>query len=54
MVIVQIQQLIIHVITIDGVWHTAIVVHGVEWFYGGGGIENVSPPGTTMLGSPLK
>lgn len=41
-------------VNLDGVWHTAIIVHGVEWFYGGGGIEHVSPPGTTMMGSPLK
>ena len=39
---------------LEGVWHTAVVVHGVEWFFGGGGIETVSPPGTTMLGSPMK
>ena len=39
---------------VDGVWHTGIVVHGIEWFFGGGGIEHVTPPGTTMLGAPLK
>jgi len=39
---------------LEGVWHTSVVVHGIEWFFGGGGIENVSPPGSTMLGSPLK
>ena len=39
---------------IDGIWHTGIVVHGIEWFFGGGGIEHVTPPGSTMLGAPLK
>ncbi len=36
---------------LEGVWHTAIVVHGTEIFYGGGGIEHCSPGGT-MLGEP--
>eukprot|EP00096_Caligus_rogercresseyi_P007093 TRINITY_DN2448_c0_g1_i1.p1 TRINITY_DN2448_c0_g1~~TRINITY_DN2448_c0_g1_i1.p1 ORF type:complete len:434 (+),score=123.00 TRINITY_DN2448_c0_g1_i1:175-1476(+) len=39
---------------IDGIWHTSIVVYGVEWFFGAGGIENVEPPATTELGPPLK
>jgi len=38
---------------VEGIWHTAIVVHGREWFFGAGGIESC-PPGTTMLGSPLR
>jgi len=38
---------------LEGVWHTAIVVHGKEWFFGGSGIESC-PPGTTMLGRPLR
>ena len=36
-----------------GVWHTAIVVHNTEIFFGGSGIEHCLP-GTTMLGQPLK
>jgi len=40
-------------IDLEGVWHTAIVVHGVEWFFGSGGIEH-SNPGGTLLGQPLK
>lgn len=38
---------------IEGIWHTAVVVYGKEYFYGGGGIETC-PPGTTVLGQPLK
>lgn len=38
---------------LDGIWHTAIVVFGREWFFGSGGIEQTSP-GQTMLGPPLK
>jgi hypothetical protein len=36
-----------------GVWHTAIVVHNTEIFFGGSGIEHCLP-GTTMLGQPLQ
>lgn len=36
---------------LDGVWHTAIVLHGKEYFFGGGGIEWCRPGGTVM-GSP--
>ncbi|XP_036938206.1 desumoylating isopeptidase 1-like [Acanthopagrus latus] len=36
---------------LDGIWHTAIVVHGKEYFYGGEGISNC-PPGGTPLGEP--
>lgn len=38
---------------LDGVWHTAIVVYGKEYFFGGGGIEWCRPGGT-MMGSPLE
>ena len=38
---------------VEGVWHTAIVVHGYEWFFGGSGIEHCLP-GSTLLGEPLK
>lgn len=37
---------------LEGVWHTAIVVHNTEIFFGGSGIEHCLP-GTTMLGQPL-
>lgn len=36
---------------LDGIWHTSIVVHGEEFLYGGGGIFNY-PPGGTSLGEP--
>ncbi|XP_002741232.1 uncharacterized protein LOC100372444 [Saccoglossus kowalevskii] len=36
---------------IEGIWHTAIVIFGREYFYGGGGIESC-PPGGTILGAP--
>lgn len=36
---------------LDGIWHTAIVVHGKEYFFGGQGINNC-PPGGTPLGEP--
>ncbi|KAK9825308.1 hypothetical protein WJX74_007806 [Apatococcus lobatus] len=35
---------------IDGVWHTAVVVHGVEHYYGGGLQQAV--PGQTPFGPP--
>jgi len=38
---------------IEGIWHTAVVVHGKEYFFGGGGIESCNPGGT-QLGQPLK
>jgi len=38
---------------LDGVWHTAVVVYGKEYFFGGGGIEFCNPGGT-MMGQPLK
>ncbi|KAJ3601062.1 hypothetical protein NHX12_032035 [Muraenolepis orangiensis] len=36
---------------LDGIWHTAIVVYGDEFFFGGVGISSCSPGGT-MLGPP--
>ena len=38
---------------IDGIWHTAVVVYGQEYFFGSGGICSC-PPGTTMMGPPLR
>jgi hypothetical protein len=38
---------------LEGVWHTGIVIHNMEIFFGGGGIEHCLP-GTTMLGQPLE
>jgi hypothetical protein len=37
---------------VDGVWHTAVVVGGVEHFFGGG--INVAPAGTTPFGRPVE
>lgn len=31
---------------IEGVWHTAVVVHGREYFYGGSGIQSCMPVST--------
>ncbi len=39
---------------LEGIWHTAVVVHGLEWFFGGGGGIVHSPPGGTELGRPLR
>ncbi|CAJ1080651.1 desumoylating isopeptidase 1-like [Xyrichtys novacula] len=36
---------------LDGIWHTAIVVHGKEFFFGAAGI-NSCPPSGTPLGDP--
>ncbi|TDG98290.1 hypothetical protein EPR50_G00216980 [Perca flavescens] len=36
---------------LDGIWHTAVVVHGKEFFFVGEGINNC-PPGGTPLGEP--
>jgi len=36
---------------IDGIWHTAIVAFGKEYFFGGSGISYCAP-GTTHLGPP--
>ncbi len=38
---------------LEGIWHTAVVCFGREWFFGGGGIESCHPGGT-VLGQPLK
>ena len=37
--------------TIDGIWHTAVVVYGRELFFGGAGICD-APPGATHYGPP--
>ena len=43
---------------LDGVWHTAIVVYGKEYFYGGSGDSGSGiqwcTPGGTVMGQPLK
>ncbi|XP_063077200.1 desumoylating isopeptidase 1b [Engraulis encrasicolus] len=36
---------------LDGIWHTAIVIHNEEFFFGGEGISSC-PPGGTILGQP--
>lgn len=36
---------------LEGVWHTAIVIHGAEYFFGGQGITHC-PPAATLLGQP--
>ncbi|XP_042201004.1 desumoylating isopeptidase 1 [Callorhinchus milii] len=36
---------------LDGIWHTAVVVNGEEFFYGSSGIANCQPGGT-LLGPP--
>jgi hypothetical protein len=40
-------------VIIGGCRHTGIVVYGKEWFFGGDGIQYVSPGGT-MMGPPHK
>lgn len=37
---------------IDGIWHTSIVVAGLEYYYGGG--VNQARPGSTPFGQPLQ
>ncbi|CAG9320254.1 unnamed protein product [Blepharisma stoltei] len=37
---------------IEGIWHTAVVVYGTEFFFGGGICE--APPGSTMAGRPVQ
>lgn len=37
---------------IEGIWHTSVVVHGMEVFFGSDGIQ-FSQPGGTSLGCPL-
>ena len=36
---------------IEAIWHTAVVAHGKEWFFGSNGVEKCDPK-TTMLGDP--
>lgn len=36
---------------LEGIWHTSIVVHKDEFFFGSGGISSCSPGGT-LLGPP--
>ncbi|XP_011834157.1 PREDICTED: desumoylating isopeptidase 1 isoform X1 [Mandrillus leucophaeus] len=36
---------------LEGIWHTSIVVHKDEFFFGSGGISSC-PPGGTLLGPP--
>ncbi|KAK4785633.1 hypothetical protein SAY86_002322 [Trapa natans] len=38
--------------TIEGIWHTGVVVYGTEYFFGGG-IQQ-APVGTTPYGTPLR
>lgn len=38
---------------VEGIWHTAIVVYGREYFFGPSGIQSCRPGGT-VLGEPLK
>ena len=37
--------------SIEAIYHTAVVVYGREYFYGGDGVT-FCQPGTTMLGQP--
>ncbi|CAG9802562.1 unnamed protein product [Chironomus riparius] len=39
---------------VDGIWHTAVVVFGREYFYGSHGISAVPPGSVSILGSPTK
>lgn len=36
---------------LDGIWHTSIIVHKDEFYYGAGGISSCAPGGT-LLGPP--
>lgn len=38
---------------VEGIWHTAIVAYGREYFFGPSGIQSARPGGT-VLGEPLK
>lgn len=31
---------------IEGIWHTAVVIYGREYFYGGQGVQSVPPVST--------
>merc|ERR1719223_2600344 len=37
---------------IEGIWHTGVVVYGVEYFYGGG--ITYARPGDTQAGRPMR
>lgn len=32
---------------IEGIWHTAVVIYGREYFYGGEGVKSIMPVSTT-------
>lgn len=38
---------------LDGVWHTSVVVHGAEYYFGQG-VLVARPPGSTVHGVPLE
>lgn len=38
---------------IEGIWHTAVVVYGQEFFYGGQGIQRVQPVSKSNLWRPI-
>lgn len=37
---------------IEGIWHSGIVIYGIEYFFGGGICS--APKGTTPFGVPKK
>merc|ERR1712123_254632 len=43
---------------LEAIYHTAIIVYGKEYYYGGGisgtGINELDRPGTTQLGAPMR
>lgn len=45
-------KFMVHCMQIDGVWHTSVVVDGVEYFYGGGVQQAMA--GTTPYGQPVE
>ena len=38
---------------LEAIWHTSVVCHGREWFFGSMGVETCAPK-TTMLGEPMR
>lgn len=36
---------------LEGIWHTSIVCHGREWYFGSNGVEDCFPK-STLLGEP--
>ena len=38
---------------LEAIYHTAIVYNGVEFYFGGGGVDQ-SRPGGTHLGAPMR